>query len=273
MSEAYIISSVQYESEPGESDAVDKAVQTLFDPLGPLARRIQEIHWISKAPLPGSLSRAGFPGLSPVFYWKAGDLLDHFILQSVARELESGSRDIVLVVQDWWDETLTIPVRAAVALLFASPVVVGRYNLLPLARLSWMVSFASPAAETFVTLAALLREQSKAAQEAERRRIEAVQAALQTRAAVGDLTELGNDLLPGPEAIGWMASGVPFEIADVESVFPQARRLVSLPPAASGDCFLFDSLLKALKNSRQQWGMLLSTGQERNTLATLIERI
>lgn len=228
---------------------------------------------MSKARRPGTFSQVALPTQAPLFTWQAGGLLDHFVLQSVARGLKTGSRDIVLVVQDWWDETLPEPAQAAAALLLASPAVVGRYNLMPLAHLRWMVSLAAPGTEMLVTVAAVLGEQSAAEQETERRRLEEAQAALQSSVTAASLPDIAHDYLPGPGAISWLASGVPFEVSDVNSVFPQARRLLALPPAASGDCFLLDSLLKALTNSRQQWGLLLSAGQERNALATLIERI
>ncbi len=276
MSDVFVLASVQYENDPGFHDAGDRAVQALLNRSGLAARRVQEVHWLSENSAFKERRSHGFAAQTPVFSWPSDQLIDHAVLHSMARSLQCEDRDVVIVGQSWagYSDSPEDP-GTAVALLLGSPKAVGRYNLLPAARLSLRMALSGPAQELPAAAVSNLHARTQTAQKAAARKAEALASTL----SAGN-PDLANPIdeseiqeLPAPESVDWLASDFAFEIEDIAAVLPQARRLIALPPAPTGCLFLLDALLKALANSQKHWGLLLSAGPDQNGLATLIERL
>jgi hypothetical protein len=112
---------------------------------------LNEVHWIGEAPaLQGEAPALQGEAPSPLegktlFTWPESPLLAHFILQAALRELMSGAADLILLGQTSRAGTA--------ALLLGSPVVVGRWNLPPLASLT-PLACARPKVSQFLSAAA-----------------------------------------------------------------------------------------------------------------------
>jgi hypothetical protein len=274
MSDVFVIASAQQENAPGEGSAAEAVVQSLLKQSGLPARRVQEIHWLSPAGLPAAIAQPAFPTGVPVFDWPPAEQLDHEILQSAARALQLGDRDLILVGQEWQAPDAALPLACA-ALLLGSPTAIGRYNLMARGRMALRLSMGAGPQEFLAAAGSVLASRSRVAREAYQRRAETLARALAAGGIDPSSQEAEDeiDLLPVPEEVRWLASSFPFEAEAVQQVFPQARRLIALPPAPPGDFFLLDALLKALANSRTQWGMLLSPAPGGAALASLVEKI
>lgn len=91
-------------------------------------RGVQEVHAIGGG-LAGCLTEIALASPGAALYsWQEQPLLAHILLHNAARALESGERDLIVLLQAGGEN--------AAALLLASPAAVGRYNLLPRARMS-----------------------------------------------------------------------------------------------------------------------------------------
>lgn len=111
---------------------VEPVLKKLLDGAGVKTDAIQEIHWLGGDDefwLSGLGRAAGFaPGLAR-FQWPAVPLLAHTILQSAARVVEAGEKDLVILAQEAGGE--------AELLLLASQEAVQNGHLVPIARIGF----------------------------------------------------------------------------------------------------------------------------------------
>jgi hypothetical protein len=96
---------------------------------------VEELHWLSAAPAQNGNPGEGFPDSLPVFKWEMPGMQDHFLLQATGRAVMLEQRSLVVIVEEKQGK---LAVQA-----LASPRAVGRYNLLPHARLVFLPSFPS----------------------------------------------------------------------------------------------------------------------------------
>jgi hypothetical protein len=116
----------------GEITAVSGVSSLLQAQAGIRPAWVEEIHWLSA---PGGQSANAVDGLSaslPLFSWQLPGMQDHYLLQSVGRTVMLEQRDLVVIVEEKQGNLA--------ALALASPRAVGRYNLLPHARLIFLPS-------------------------------------------------------------------------------------------------------------------------------------
>lgn len=181
-------------------------------------RWLDQVHLLGEesTPLPPEVT-------SPVYCWPCDASQDHAFFHLCQRSLLSGEVDLVLLARD----------ESACALL-GSPVAVGRYNLLPHARLT-----ARRANRSRMELSAWLVE------------------------VAGGL----EGLEPGPEDITYISlpGGEPL----AANPFPQAEVL-----GEPGSLLArLGALIRLLGETQGKAGLLLSQPADRLTLATLVERI
>lgn len=250
MSEAYILACVAVEG------LAQAALHSLLERTSIPANRVQEMHWfIPPTPPLGELD-GGLTEIATnaaILQWSSGSALEHYVLQSTARALQCGERALIVLGQSWENQST--------ALLLSSPSAVGRYNLLPKARISARFSISAAPdtvlGETAAAIQALAARQAKTEDEPE------------------------EDEFPTPDHIHWIASTLPgHDKINLAEHFSQARWLPAESPAAGGgDCFLLNGLLHALEENRQQWGLLISAAAQQTgnlpitTLVSLIERL
>lgn len=135
MTEAYLFAAV-------EAATAGELIQTCLASARTQASWLNEVHWIGEPP---SLLEG-----RALFTWPESPLLAHFTLDSLLRGLAAGAMDLVVLGQ-------TTP-SGATALLLGAPVVVGRWNLPPVARLMPLPGSHVPANALPVTAAACLPE-------------------------------------------------------------------------------------------------------------------
>jgi hypothetical protein len=93
---------------------------------------IEEMHWLSAFAGQSATAVDGFSASLPLFRWEMPGMQDHYLLQSVGRAVMLEHRDLVVIVEEKQAKLS--------ALALASPRAVGRYNLLPHARLIFLPS-------------------------------------------------------------------------------------------------------------------------------------
>ena len=263
MSESFIIAIEQKENEPEQDGAALTFISSLLEAAHLKARRLQEIHWQSASPQPLTLSSIETSPDVVLFQWPDLPDLDHLLLHSTSRAILAGERELVLLGQEWQHHTA--------AVLLASPAAVGKYNLLPLARIESRLTLPAEPERWASSLRVILQKRAQLALEKIRAAEQAV--AQSTPYEAESVPEVqAADILPIPEEINWLATSQPIDPQPIEAAFPHARRLVALPPAPPGAIFLLAALLKALENSRTRWGVLLSDAQQGAALTTVIER-
>ncbi len=213
-------------------------LNALFKTCGAKAAWVDEVNWMIEtgwhAAVRRALGECGLRAGTPVFYWPPEMLLDHVLLQDVARGVMV--QDLHLVVFGQQDAS-----GASLGLL-ASPVTVGRYNLMPRARL-----------EARIALAPAKRAQTMAA----------LRQALELRALE-------------PDATAWFAAcsdvGMD-ELQQDRAAFPEGRWLP--PPARpqAGAAFRLAQLVEKLEEEQAEQGVLISALAGQPTLATLVQRV
>jgi hypothetical protein len=251
-SEAYLIAAaqgaVQAFSGRGHAQQVRPTLEALLGGAGVPPRSVQEIHWHGGDDeyWLGSLDESfGFAPDVARFQWPVTPLLVHYVVQSSARAMEAKDRELVIVAQETGGQVC--------ALLLASPVVVGRHNLSPQARVARKFSLSSrPGGLIPAAMAALEKAD----------RLEAEQATED---------EVAASELPQPGVVQWCATarkGLP----GMES-FRGAQWLLPGGDLPSGDLFLLAALSARLAESKAPRGMLLSEGSQKAGLATVLERV
>jgi hypothetical protein len=301
MSEAFIASAAYLPVEPGQprADVASAVLQSLLRSAGLLAKRIPEIHW--QVP-PRAAAAAGaqrgqeydIDALGPwliqvaqrlsfapelaAFLWPAAPLLDHYILQSAARSLQTRQRDLIIVGQFSGPLIAGDGLEQAGALLLASPAAIGRHNLGPRARIAAALSISAGQGGLLSAASTALKHLSDR-ERAARQPLPANKNSQQHILPLPDQFESdqpGEEIeperfdLPSLDEISWLASAAPN--GDLSTCFPQARWLKDRPPAA-GAVLILNGLLSTLEHHPDQWGLLVSSGPQETGLATLIERI
>jgi hypothetical protein len=99
---------------------------------------VEELHWLAAAPAQFGDPGDGFPAGLPFFHWEMPGMQDHFLLQAAGRAVMLEQRSLVIIVEE--------KQARMTALALASPRAVGRFNLLPHARLVFLPSLQSSAA-------------------------------------------------------------------------------------------------------------------------------
>jgi hypothetical protein len=236
MSEAYIIA---VHTGPAETGA-PVLTEILLQSVGIQPRRVQDIHWVGWQGLSTAHADLEIGASTALFHWPETPLMTHHLLHSLARIIEAGERDIIVLGQ-------FNPNREAAVLLLASPVIVGRYNLLPRARLSKRL--VHPTAGFLA--AARFALEVKEPQEDEETTVPAE-----------------------PVELSWLAAAAPFGSGELKDIFPGASWLLpgTAEPAVDDLCMLVH-LLNRLEERRQGYGMLVSESPWGTTMGTLIERI
>jgi hypothetical protein len=93
---------------------------------------VEELHWLATTPVQTRNPGGGFLGSLPFFHWDMPGMEDHFLLQAVGRAVILEQRSLVIIVEEKQGKLA--------ALALASPRAIGRYNLLPHARLVFLPS-------------------------------------------------------------------------------------------------------------------------------------
>ena len=135
MSEAYLFAVTEAASPEG-------LIQACLASAHAQPAWLDEVHWIGAGPAP-------LEGKA-LFTWPDSPLLAHFTLQTALRKLAAGASDLLLVGQSTGS--------GATALLLGAPVVVGRWNLPPLASLTPLACTRPQASEFLAAAAACLPE-------------------------------------------------------------------------------------------------------------------
>jgi len=233
--EAYLIAAARGPLQSLSARPHIEQVQPILDELlktsGAPARRVQEIHWHGGGDeywLSGLGETYGFANEMARFFWPVTPLLAHTLLHLTARVLISGERELVILAQETGEQ--------AAALLLASPAAVGRYNLVPRARVGAKLALSSTPNGLLAAARAALES---AGQE------------------MGDVR-----MLAAARRIN--TTGDPF---------PGAQWISPGPELPSGDFFLLAELVKRLEQEKQQCGLLISTGPQKSGLVTLLERV
>lgn len=142
MGEAYLFAAI-------EAGSVEGIVQSCLASAHAQPGWLDEVHWIGEAPSLRGEAPAPLEGKA-LFTWPEGPLLAHFTLQAALRELAAGAANLLLVGQS--------TAVGGTALLLGAPVVVGRWNLPPLARLAPLACSRPQASEFLAAAAACLPE-------------------------------------------------------------------------------------------------------------------
>jgi len=252
MSEAYLIAAVQgnISSLSGHPhvEQVRPILQRLFEKSGVPARRVQELHWHGgdQEFWLNSLGTAfGFTQELARFQWPGTVLLAHWMLQSAARSIEAGDRDLVILAQETGDQV--------VALLLASPDAVGIYNLSPRARLGQKLTLSSAPGGLLAAASAVLEKADGSPADRSLADQEAVD--------------------QGSTEIQWVAAARQPEADSINASFRAARWLGSDKEVPPGDLFLLCALVGQLEEDKAQRGLLLSEGPQKSGLVTLVERV
>jgi hypothetical protein len=96
---------------------------------------VEELHWLA-APLNKSECLGdGFPASLPIFYWDMPGMQDHFLLQATGRAVMLEQRSLAVIAVEKQGKLAIV--------VLASPRAVGRYNLMPHARLVFLPSLQS----------------------------------------------------------------------------------------------------------------------------------
>jgi len=247
MSEAYLIAATQGNvssfSSLSHAGQVEPILQTLFEKSGVPPRRIREIHWHGGDEefwLSSLGQTLGFAPDLARFQWPTVPLLAHSALQNIARSIEDGEADLVLLAQETAGQ--------AVVLLLASPGAVGVYNLSPKARIGQKLALSSaPNGLLKAACVALNKvDRESAEQDAEP---------------------------PGAVNMQWLASAKRLDAPSAEEIFPGARWVKPGEETPPGDLFLLRALVTRLEEEKAQRGLLLSEGPQKSGLVTLVERI
>ncbi len=223
----------------GEPDEMAFALlSSLFKTTGARGAWVDEVNWMIEAGwhelARRALMEAGLRSSAPIFYWPVETLLDHYLLHDAARSVIV--QDCHLMIFGQQDAS-----GASLGLL-ASPVPVGRYNLMPRARIEARIAL-NPA-DRSKTLSALY-------QTLERRDLD-------------------------PDSVAWFAAcsdvGVD-ELQQDRNAFPDGRWLP--PPARpqSGSAFRLAQLVEKLEEENAHQGLLISALSGQPALATLVQRI
>ncbi|NMB89587.1 MAG: hypothetical protein GYA17_14605 [Chloroflexi bacterium] len=228
MSEMYWIGGLEERLAPDGAGVVP-GLARLAARYGLRLDALEEVHWLGADPVAGA--NAAPTGRPVWFYWEDRPGMAHYLAHAAGRGMAAGEQHLV-VLAEWASETFT-------AELFASPRAVGRYNLVPEARLAARLTFPSGAEDASSGLAAL-------------------QAAL----VQGELAPEDVRLLAGS---AWDQNGY-------GAAFPQAARVIGGRPGADG-LALLHALLDMLKGSSLPAGMWMSAILPGPLLATLVERI
>ena len=125
MNETYWLAGLNAENE---MDA-PAAIQQLLASSAIKPRWIQAVHWVGSAEycqqLPKDLC-ALIPDIPTPFCWPQAPLLDHLLLQNLIRSILLDEVELALIGQTGS--------QGSAAMLLSSPQAVGRYNILPSAR-------------------------------------------------------------------------------------------------------------------------------------------
>jgi hypothetical protein len=264
MSEAYLIAVSQGKISPlsdiSHLEQVRPILQSLFEKGGAPVRRIQEIHWHGgdEEFWFNSLGRSmGFAPDLAGFLWPPTALLGHVQLQNMARAIEAGERDLVILAQETGEQ--------AVALLLASPSAVGLYNLSPRACLSHKLAVSSaPDGLLKAAFSALKKADESLAGQG----LEEDTASEETSPA-----SPGNRMEPKDGKVQWIAAALRPDPAALKAAFPGARWLGADHTVPPGDLFLLSALIGRLEVEKAHRGLLLSEGSQRSGLVTLVERV
>ena len=208
---------------------------------------VQQVHWITgpdgwastpgadksaSAPVSPRAADSGFPESTPFFQWPCQPQFEHSLLHSCSRVLMMEEAQVILAGQAGGGGSLS-------AICMASPRAIGRYNILPQARLAARLVVSPPyRTEVLPSL---------------RARLEA------------DGYE--------PDSIEWLAlANLPDTdiYGDLES-FPHAER-VAMEADFDGAIPRLNGLVQALVESGAERGLLVSAVPGAPVLATLVER-
>jgi hypothetical protein len=258
MREAFLVAAAQGYLKPisGQShvEQVEPILRELLEKSGAPGRWIEEIHWHGgdqefwlSALGPSQGASLGFVPEIARFQWPAVALLAHASLHSLARAIEAGDANLVLLAQEAGDQVA--------ALLLASPAAVGNHHLAPRARLDRKMAISSlPDGLLNAARAGLGREEP------------------------GQDREKPAENSPPQSDIQWLAmagrNDLPaFQPQALREVFPAALRLDLPAGTPSADLFLLKALVERLEDRQAQHGLLVSQGPQRSGLATFVERI
>jgi hypothetical protein len=116
----------------GEISGATELIDLLQAQAGIRPSWVEELHWLATAPAQTQNPEAGFPASLPFFQWEMPGMQDHFLLQAAGRAVMLEQRSLTVIVEAKQGKLA--------ALALASPRAVGRYNLLPHARLVFLPS-------------------------------------------------------------------------------------------------------------------------------------
>ncbi len=251
MSEAYLIAANQgslnpFSSQP-HAEQIRPVLQELFEKSGCAPRRVRQLHWHGGDQEFWLASLGQTFGFAPDlarYQWPSLPLLAHSSLQGIARTIEAGDTDLVLLAQETGDQL--------VVLLLASPSAVGLYNLSPRACLRHKLAVSgAPGGLLQAARAALQKASQKPAEE--------------DPAGEG---ESKRETI----TVQWLAAARRMGAAQ-DAAFPGARWVTPSAEIPPGDLFLLHALVKRLEEEKEQYGLLISEGPYRSGQATLLERI
>ncbi len=223
----------------GEPDEMAfSLLESLFKVTAARGAWIDEVNWMIAAGWHAAarlaLQEAGLRPSVPAFYWPNETLLDHLLLHDAARGVIVQDCHLMLFGQQ--------DASGASLALLASPNAVGRYNLMPRARL-----------------------EARLAANPERR--------AQTLPALYQALER-RDLDPDATALFAACSDVQLdELQQDHHTFPDGRWLP--PPARpqAGVTFRLAQLVEKLEEEQAHQGLLISALPGQPVLATLVQRI
>jgi hypothetical protein len=281
MSEAYLIAisfgKLSPLSDISHVEQVRPILQSLFQKSGVPARRVQEIHWHGGDDefwFNGLGRLAGLPPEVAGFHWPATALLAHTQLQNMARTIEAGGRDLVILAQETSGQVVTM--------LLASPSAVGIYNLSPRACLGHKLAVSSAPDGLLKTAFLALKKADEVAA-----RVRAEQDAAELSVEETSTPPAGQapiimqpsnypDKKSEPEAAGkvqWIAGARRPDPDALKAAFPGASWLDSGQAVPPGDLFLLSALVGRLEEKQDKRGLLVSVGSQRSGLVTLVERV
>lgn len=238
MKEVYWIGGAVAVGSGGAEQTAFSALTAALQGSGVRGGWVERAVWLAPPAEEGAaglaLQSAGLRPEAPVFFWPAGPLRDHLLLHDAARSIETQDCRLMLVGQQ--------NATAAGLGLLASPEAVGRYNLMPRARLAGRLAL-NPSGWQEV-LAAVCRAFAQ--------------------------PELD------PTATTWLAACNDAEPAGLQSdsaSFPEARWLPPPAHARAGVAARLVELVQTLEEQNAPQGLLLSSLPGRPALVTRIERL